>query len=183
MTVRGALTLTVGSTLAHGMKGPALNLSLAWKRGRLTNWTRAQARSLFHEAIEIGHLLIQGTERHVFALYSFSFEFFIELRVLAKIIDTELRNLGWSVSLGWSILEVFLTIGTWNALANRKPSVILAIAAASLILAISAVHWLMFPSVCWYRCQHLRCNLIGCLTNRVSFLWMLTFKSLPGHIP
>lgn len=70
-----------------------------WKSGWLTNRTRTQTGGLFHEAVEIRHLLIQGTERRVFALHSFSSKSLVIFRVLAEAIDTELRNLGWSVSL------------------------------------------------------------------------------------
>lgn len=64
----------------------------------LTNWTRTQVGSLFYKAVEIGHFLIQRTERHVFVLYSFSPESLVEFWVLAEVIYTELRNLGWIIS-------------------------------------------------------------------------------------
>lgn len=83
-----------------------------WKSGQLTNWTRIQASSLFHEAVEIRHLLIQGTERRIFALHSFSSEFLFIFRVHAEIIDTGLRNLGWSISLDGRIVVVCHTTGT-----------------------------------------------------------------------
>lgn len=83
-----------------------------WKSSWLTNWTWTQAGSLLHEAVEIRHLQIQGTKRRVFALHSFSSEFLVIFWVLAEAIDTELRNLGWSVSLrGW-IVEICHTMGT-----------------------------------------------------------------------
>lgn len=81
-------------------ESPTSISSLTWKSGWLTNWTRIQAGSLFYEAVEIRHLLIQGTKRRIFALYSFSSEFLVIFRVLAEIVDTRLRNLGWCVSLG-----------------------------------------------------------------------------------
>ena len=83
-----------------------------WKSGLLTNRTRTQPGSLFYEAIKIRHLLVQRAKGHIFTLPSFSSEFFMIFRVLAKAIDTELRNLGWSFSLDIWIVEVCYTIGT-----------------------------------------------------------------------
>lgn len=98
MTVRGALTLLDGFTSVHGDGTSLLISSRMPKRGWLTNWTRTQAGSLFDEAVEVGHFPIQGTERRVFVLYSFGSESVVEFGVLAEVIYTELRNLGWMVS-------------------------------------------------------------------------------------
>lgn len=83
-----------------------------WKSGLLTNRTRTQPGSLFHKAIKIRHLLVQRAEGHIFTLPGFSSEFFVIFRVLAKAIDTELRNLGWTLSLEFWIVEACYTIGT-----------------------------------------------------------------------
>ena len=98
MTVRGELTLLGSFASVRDIKIPPSISSLMLKSSWLTNWTRTQAGSLFYEAVEIRHLLIQRTEGGVFALLSFSSESFMIFRVLAEAIDTKLRNLGWSVS-------------------------------------------------------------------------------------
>lgn len=92
MTLRGALTLLGQHTTTQFP--PSISSKSSW----LTNWTRTQAGSLFNEAVEIRHLLIQGTERRVFALHGFNSKSLAIFRVLAYVMDTELRNLGYSVS-------------------------------------------------------------------------------------
>ena len=93
MTLRGALTLSGGFASVY-----ALGIFYCGKSGWLTNRTRTQAGCLFYEAVEIGHLLVQGTERHVFTLQSFRSQSLVVLKMLAESIYTELRNLGHSVS-------------------------------------------------------------------------------------
>lgn len=71
-----------------------------WKGVCLTNWARTQAGSLFHEAVEIRHLLVQHTEGRgrILTLSSFSSECLVIFWVFAEVIDTELCNLSRSVS-------------------------------------------------------------------------------------
>lgn len=68
-----------------------------WKSLWLTDWTRTQAGSLFHEAVEIRHLLIQRSERRIFTLHTFGSESLLVFRVFAETIDTKLCNLDWNV--------------------------------------------------------------------------------------
>ena len=70
-----------------------------WKKSDwLTNRTRAQTGGLFYEAVEIGHLLVQRTEGHVFTLQRFSSQALVVLQMLAESIYAKLRNLGHRVS-------------------------------------------------------------------------------------
>lgn len=71
--------------------------------------------------------------------------------VLAQTVDNKLRDLlarqnnqeTWNTD--YSAVEK-LTTGTWNALANKRPSVTFAMARASVILAILADHSVRLPS-------------------------------------
>ena len=80
--------------------------SKSCKRAQPTNWTGAQAGSLFHEAIEIRHLLIQGAKCRAFVLYSFSLQFIVMFWMFAEVIDTKLCNLDQSISLKYQIVEL-----------------------------------------------------------------------------
>ena len=59
----------------------------------LTDGTGTQAGSLFHKAVQIRHLLVQGTECGVFVLYRFDSQPVLVLGMLAEVVDAILRYL------------------------------------------------------------------------------------------
>ena len=94
--------------LARGadfLSGAFASVTCFWKpsvvggaAGWLTDRTRTESGCLFYEAVEVGHLLVQRAERHVFALQSFGSQSLVVLQVLAESMYAELRNLARSVS-------------------------------------------------------------------------------------
>jgi hypothetical protein len=113
--------------------------------GRLTEDSRRQPRRLFHEAVEIRHVLVDGPKDTVAALLGLLPESVVVFGMSAQVIDDKLRDLSPRQH-GQESEDARRTTGTWNALANRRPSVTLVIARGSVSLAILADHLVRWPS-------------------------------------